>query len=335
MPGITFQFSSGVADSIFGNCQEPIASFIRKRGEAFEQSSIIGTLFAKKKSNHFAERYGSLTSMDGFKPVSENGAHPLDGMREGYAQTISNVTWKNSFAISRESIDDAQLIDLRKKPEAFIAGYYRTRERFAAAMYAAAIKQQNECTFYDFTFNANCADGGKLFCKDHPSILAKKAQSNLFKDTLSATSIGAMEARMQNFKDDNGAILDITPDTIVIPNDYKAKNALFEAVGSDKDPDTSNNGFNYHYGRWNMIVCPYLNEWLGDNSGFWMMIDSKANDMYDGAIFQDRTNLEVKSYIENTNDANVWNGYARFSAGYNDWRFAALGGASGGDTLIS
>jgi len=34
------------------------------------------------------------------------------------------------------------------------------------------------------------------------------------------------------------------------------------------------------------------------------------------------------------NDANVWQGYARFIAGFNDWRFAAVGGLAGGNTLI-
>ena len=58
---------------------------------------------------------------------------------------------------------------------------------------------------------------------------------------------------MQNFMDDNGNLLTLAPDTIIIPNDYSLKNAVFEAIGADKDPDTANNGFNYLFGRWNVI----------------------------------------------------------------------------------
>ena len=43
----------------------------------------------------------------------------------------------------------------------------------------------------------------------------------------------------------------------------------------------------------------------------------------------DPNSLEVRSELS-SNDANVWKGYARFVAGFNDWRFAAVGGVTGG-----
>ena len=46
----------------------------------------------------------------------------------------------------------------------------------------------------------------------------------------------------------------------------------------------------------------------------------------------DRTELDVRSEIA-ANDANVWKGFSRFIAGFNDWRFTAIGGVTGGDTL--
>ena len=335
MANITFTFGSSKADLIFGKCQEPIASYISKRGEAYESESLIKKLFAKKKSNHFAERYGSATAMEGFAPVGENGAAPTDGFEDSYSQVIANETWKNSFSISREAMDDAQVMNLRDKPDAFVSSYYRTRDRFGAAMYGAAMKLSSSCSFKGKSFSVLGADNEKLFSKAHPSKLGKKAQSNCFKDALSTSAIGAVETAMQNFKGDQGEILDIAPDTILIPNDYKAKNTLFEVIGSDKDPATSNNGFNYQFGRWNIIVCPYLNEWLGNDSGLWVMLDSKANDRYKGAIFQERTELEVTSYINRDNDANVWKGYSRFTAGFSDWRPFAIGGVTSGDQLVS
>lgn len=335
MANITFTFGSAKADLIFGKCQEPIASYIEKRGEAYEQESLIKSLFTKKKSNHFGERYGSATAMEGFAPVGENGEAPADGFQDSYSNVIVNETWKNKFSISREAMEDAQVMNLTDKPNAFISSYHRTRDRFGASIYASAMSLKDVCTFKGKNFSINSADGEKLFSKTHPSILGKKSQCNLFKDAISASAIGAMETAMQNFMGDQNEILDISPDTILIPNDYKAKQELFEAIGSDKDPSTSTNAFNYQFGRWNMIVCPYLNEILGNDSGLWVMFDSKANERYKGAIWQERTALEVTSYIDNDNDANVWKGYARFTAGFSDWRFIAIGGQASGTQLIS
>ena len=334
MSKITFTYGSGLNDSIFGKCQAPIASMIEKRGEAFEQASLVGEIFNKKKSTHFGEKFGAMTAMDGLQPVGELGSHPTDGMQESYSKLIENETWKDSFSISREAMEDAQVIDLKKKPTAFITGFYRTQEMFATALLGGAAMQSKTATFRGKKFDVTAADGQTLFAKAHPSKLGKSAQSNIFADEFSIKALGAAETAMQNFKGDNGEILDISPTTIIIPNDYELKNLVFEAIGSDKDPSTSNNGFNYQYGRWNIIVLPYLNQFITEGSKPWILLDKNANETYDGGIWLDRTPLEVKSTIDEDTDANVWRGYARFSAGFSDWRPFAIGGIAGGTSLL-
>ena len=47
----------------------------------------------------------------------------------------------------------------------------------------------------------------------------------------------------------------------------------------------------------------------------------------------DRVALEVRSQIDPNTDANVWRGYARFVAGFNDWRGAFAGGVDSGADL--
>ena len=63
------------------------------------------------------------------------------------------------------------------------------------------------------------------------------------------------------------------------------------------------------------------------------MLDSKFIQMNDGAIFQNRVPLNVESVVDKTNDNNSWNGRTRFSGGFVNWRFAAVGGISGGTAL--
>lgn len=335
MAGITFSEGSGLADSIFGKSQAPIRMFLEKRGEAFEQQSIVKELFNMMNSTNWAEKFTTMTAMEGFKPVGENGAYPWDNLQEGFNKTLEHMTWKDRFSISREMVDDAKIMDLKRQPAAFITGYYRTREKFGAALFGSGITGATTLSFGGKTFDTKTADGKALFATDHPEKLTKKTQSNKFSDAFSNDALGAMETAMQGFKGDSDEILDVSPDTILIPNDYKLKKDVFAAIGADKDPNTANNGFNYTYGRWTVIVWPYLNQYITANTSPWVLLDSRYNKEYNGAVWLDRVGLEVDSHIDKNNDANVWNGYARFTAGFNGWRFAAVGGVTGGTQLIS
>ena len=138
---------------------------------------------------------------------------------------------------------------------------------------------------------------------------------------------------MQNFCGDNGEILGVSPDTIIIPNTEAAKSAVFAAIGSDKEPETANNGFNYQFARWNVIIWPYLNQFIASGATPWILLDSDYNSTYRGAVFQERSDLEIDSYEDKATWANVWRGFARFTAGFHDWRAMAVGGITGGTTL--
>ena len=93
---------------------------------------------------------------------------------------------------------------------------------------------------------------------------------------------------MQVFRGDNDEILDVSPDTILIPDIASLKNDVFAAIGSDKDPATSNNAFNYQFGRWTVICWPYLNQFITAGTAPWVLLDSKYNQEYGGAVWNDR-----------------------------------------------
>ena len=333
MANITFSEASGVNDSIFGKSQAPIRMMIMKRGEAFEAESVAEKIYVKRKSNNWAEKYGSMTAMDGFQVVGENGAHPSDGMEEGYSKTIEAVEWKNSFSISQTIIEDSKIGDLRKKPAAFVTAYYRTREKLGAALLGAAIQGNASTSFAGGTFDLTCADGQNLFYSAHPAKVKGATQCNLFSDAFSEDALGMLEVIMQNTRGDNNEILDVAPDTIIIPNIHSLKKSVFSAIGAEQDPSTANNGFNYQFGRWNVIVWPYLNQYIASGTAPWLLMDSRYNKEYDGLIWQDRIDLTVKSSIDENTDANVWRGRARFTAGFNNWRAIACAGVSGATAL--
>lgn len=334
MAGIIFSEGSGVNDSVFGKSQFPIRMLIEKKAEAFENLSVIDKIFSMEKSKNFAEKLTGMTSMHGFKPVGEGGAYPVDEMQEGYDKVIQHVTFKDSFKITQEMVEDSKVMNMKSRPTQFVNGYYRTREQFGAAILGGAVQGKSSVVFGGHTFDTTCNDKLSLFNTGHTSITGGAAnQSNKFTNAFSNDSLAAIEASMQNFRDDNDNILAVVPDTIIIPNDAKLKKAVFEVIGADKDPDTANNGFNFTFGRWNVIVWAYLNQFIGAESTPYIIMDSNYNEDYKGAVWYDRVPLSIHSYIDRNTDDNVWNGRARFSAGFNDWRAFAIGGVSEGTTI--
>lgn len=334
MAGIIFSEGSGLNNSVYGNVQAPIRALIESRGEAHMQNSILKRMFKFLDSDNFGELLTSMTGMDGFDPVGENGAYPADDMQEGFRKFVQAITWKDKFGISAEIIEDGKLLDLTSKPQAFMNAYERTREKFGAALYAGAFAGQKSVQYRGKKFDITTADGKSLFATDHPAKVKGKPQCNVFSDEFSVTALDYMESRMQDFRGDNEEILDVAPGTIVIANDPDLKRKVFAAIGADKDPDSAQNGFNYQFGRWNVFIWGYLNQFITAGTAPWMLMDEQYNEAYNGAVWIDRLQLAVKSTIDDETDANVWRGRSRFNAAFNDWRFAAVGGMANGQKLV-
>lgn len=331
MAGIVFSKSSGLNDSIYGKSEAPIRAFLEERVKAYEEGSLISKLFKKIDSKNFGEKFTSMTSLaSGFQPVGEGGAYPNDEKQEGYSKFLENITWKDQFAITEEMIEDNKILDVsRTGAGLFVDQYHLTREKYAAQLLVGAISGTTT-NFRGLTMDCTGADGVALFSTAHKSKVTGETQSNKFSNTLSADNIGLIETAMQNFKDDNGEVLVIAPDTIVIPNNAALKKAVFSAIGADKEPTSGNNAYNYIYGRWTVIINPYLND-MGTTSYF--LFDSNYNKNYNGLLFMDRVPLTVRSWIDENNGNNVWSGRARFVCGANDWREIAVGGVTGATEL--
>ena len=332
MAQIIFSKMSGLNDSIYGKSVAPIKAFLEENIKAYTDMSFVEKVFKMVDSDNYAEKFTSLTSLaQGFLPVGEGGAYPKDERQEGYSKTLEHETWKDSFTITQEMVEDSKLLDLnRTGARGFIDAYATTREKYGAQLLIGAVSGTTT-TFRGMTIDCTCNDGLSIFSTAHTSKTGNTGtQSNKFSNTFSADNLGLVETAMQNFTDDNGEVLTVSPDTIVIPNNAAMKAAVFSAIGADKSPETANNAFNYQFGRWNVITTPYLN---GLTSGVWFLVDKNYNDNYNGLLFCDRIPLTVSSYIDENTDNNVWKGRSRFVAGCNDWRGIAAAGIDGATTL--
>ncbi len=334
MADIIFSKASGVNDSFFGKTQEPIKAFLEKHVEEFEKNSMLKNIFVTEKSNNFAEKFTYKTKLGNFQDVGENGTYPRSMIQEGYAKVLEPHEWKNQFAVTQTMLEDSKLFDLKGEMLGFSDGYNRTKEQFGAALLSGATG--TSVTFAGKEYDTTCADGLALFSTAHSSVTGGyEEQSNLFSDAFSYDALCAMEEAMQNFRDDDGNLVNICPDTLIIPNDYKLRKAVFDAIGAEGIPGTANNSFNYQFGRWNVIIWPYLTKFEGGCQLY--MMDSHFNENYRGMIWLDRLPLSVHSWIDENTDANIFNGRARFTAGFNNWRAIAClaPGIEGGSTLIT
>lgn len=332
MAQIIFGKMSGLNDSIYGKSEAPIKAFLEENVKAYTDMSFVEKVFKMMSSDNYGEKLTSLTSLaQGFMPVGEGGAYPKDDRQEGYSKFMEHETWKDSFTVTKEMMEDSKLLDLnRTGAKGFIDAYALTREKYGASILVGAVNGTST-TFRGMKVDCTCNDGLSIFSTAHTSATGNaNVQSNKFSNAFSEDALGLVETAMQNFYDDNGEVLTVAPDTIIIANDAAMKKKVFAAIGADKDPNTSNNAFNYVFGRWNVITSPYLN---GLPSGAWILEDSKYNDNYNGLIWFDRIPLTVSSYIDENTDNNVWKGRSRFVAGCNDWRGIAVAGISGGTTL--
>lgn len=335
MAGIVFSKSSGLNDSIYGKSEAPIRAFLEQNVKAYEEMSTIKRIFKFVDSEHYGEKFGGITGFaHGFQPVGEGGSYPTDERQEGYSKFLENITWKDSFAITQEMMEDSIILNLDKTgARSFIDQYYLTREKYGSQLLIGAVSGTST-KFRGMTMDCTSADGVSLFSTSHPSITGNTGvQSNKFAGVFNADNLGKLETHMQNFTDDNGEVLNIAPDTIIIPNDAGLKKEVFAAIGADKDPATANNGFNYQFGRWTVIVSPYLNSLIGETDKPWMLLDKRYCDNYDGLLFLDRIPLTIKAFIDDDTDNNVWSGRSRFVCGANDWRCIAVAGVTGASTL--
>lgn len=336
MAKIILSESSGLLNSIYGKLQTPIAARVDKKMEAVEKSMLAWNIFDKRKSENYEEAYTDYGSVDSMLPVGEGGAYPNAGMYEGYVGTLANETWKSQVAITRELIDDSHsnFDKVFRKTDKLSIAYKRTVESFCAALLGSALNQSATCTIGGKVFSSASADGKCQFSHQHLMKYKSGYISNAFTNAFSLAILDEIATRMQNFTNDEGEVLGLDPDTIIIPNVSALKRAVWKAVATDHDPGDAYEAFNYQAGRWNVIVWPYLNKYIGSLAAPYIIMDSQYNKEANGAIFQDRNPLEIRNELD-ANDNNLWKAYTRFSAGFIDFRVMAAGGMGSGVTTIT
>lgn len=317
-----FSKAAGLNDSIFGKSQDPIKMMLTDQSEAFESKSILKDIFCMDETTNFAEKYLYETSLGDFEAVGENGLYPDSSFQEGYGKTVEPDEWKLQFSVTQTMIEDAKFGKVKQKAYGFMKSYHRGREKFGLG-----ILNNGQATTMTFgnnnkVFNIACNDALALFSGVHTSKTGGTGtQSNYINNAFSYDALCLAEEHMQYLTDDDGNLLDIAPDTIVIPAKSRIQKLVWDAIGTGEQPNTANNSFSYQCGRWNVIFSPYLTNHASTTAGTdnWYLMDSAWNEMYEGLVMLDRIPLEVRSYVDEKTDANIIKGRARWIGAPNRW----------------
>lgn len=347
--GVIFNIQEAIRNKAgFNVLQEPLKMLFTREVEAFEKSSIINKIFTTLKLDSFQDEYKTNTTMDGFEPGSDMEPAKISDFEDAYGVVFRSVTWRNSFVVSEQAIEDNQMNQITADGVGFIQGYGRTKEQFAVKAISGMLS--GSFKFGKMTFNVKSMDttDGEIdgpkqiyFHNAHKSpvdgIDAKfGTQSNKFKCHVDLTDdhcceriasiVGQVETKMKTFKDYKGNIVPFNPTLILIAEEYKFKNALIRALAESQNVSVNHvSDYEIKVGKWTIVVSPYLSGLDGfkeKDQGF-IMIDPVANSGHKGIVWVDRKELTLSSYYVEADEANVWKGRARFSVGCGDFRCAA------------
>lgn len=349
---IIFNIGESIKLSCFNVLLEPIQMMLENEVEAFEKQSLLSKIFRMNKTDRYEENFRSRTSMGGFKPTEDLEPAHISDFGEGYRKTFRTQIWTNSFVVSKQTFEDNQMMDINQDAVGFIRSYGRTREMYAFAMIAGALS--GSCTFEGRVFdchgfdttdgsvdgtgtaqvyfhNAHKGAGNPSLEQSNKFYVVKSGDSskkgiNLASDKAHEKIlrvIGKVQTAMQNYKDDNGNPILVDPDTIILPsNGYALKDTILTALKTQYTSALGDNGVNLQYGNWNVLISPYLNGLTGfaEADQAFLIMDAKRNKESVGFMWYDRTPLEVTTYTDNGNKAMIWDGRARFGAGFGDFK---------------
>jgi hypothetical protein len=136
----------------------------------------------------------------------------------------------------------------------------------------------------------------------------------------------------RNFKNQSGNVMGYTFDTLIIPgNAPRLEDLAKRIIHSHQIVNSPNNDINTQEGIWKLIVDHRWEAASGTEP--YILMSSEAQRELNAGVFFDRVALDVSNEVLNKSRNLEWSGYARWSAGFNNWAAYILGGAQSGTTL--
>ena len=334
---IIYSKSGGLHDAAIGKLETPIKMIIEHESDHLKKrGGICDWLFNVERSNRFGETIVGQNEFGVFEATAEGAAATGDGIEETYRKFIEHIQFMKEFTITAQMMEDAAYgvaADARRRAENFTRAYYKTMHKICE--YALANGTSGSGSFAGATLDLTAPDGKPLFCSTHKwgGQALSGTQSNYFYGDIFADgaaledALGALASKIRNMKDENGEVLGYTADTIILPGNRPAAEALVKKVcGSEGALGNGYNDINIQYGNWNIVVMP---DWQTADDRM-MIMSSEANRNLGGNMFFNRVPLTVSNWVDHHTGNYLWCGRCRFGVGFGTYKhiLLAIGSAS-------
>ena len=295
---------------------------------------LVTALTVEKKSKRWGEKSITMGGLGDFQSKTEGAAATQDAYEQGYEKFVEHTTFALEVEISKELKEDNMLEDAKQKCINLVQAYNRTRARLASQAITSAKGATTSITFNGATIDVTTGDSVALFSEVHPlkSVSPSTTQSNYFSDVLGSTTAVLNKAanKMRNFKDDRGNVLGFLPDTIIMPgNDPEYEDFVKRVIGSDGEVGSNHNDINTQRGKWKLVVDPEWTPVISSTNHPVILMSSEALKALQGTKFYDRTDLDILTDVDVHSRNLIYNGFARMSITFPNWRHVMLIGDSG------
>ena len=324
---IVYSKSSGFNNAQIGKLETPLKMVIEHESDVqTKKGGICDWLFNVEKSAKFGETIVGQNEFDVFAATEEGAGAENDDMQETYKKFIEHIQFMKEFTITAQMMEDANYgiaADAKRRAENFTRAYYKTINKICE--YALSNGTSGKGLFAKAKLDLTAPDGLPLFASAHKYVGKKKSgtQSNYFygeifgSTTAFEDGLNELASKIRNMKDENGEILGYTADTIILPGNRPASEAIAKKVcGSEGALGNGYNDINLHYGNWNIVIMP---NWQTEDDRV-MIMSSEANKNLCGNMFFNRVPLTVSNWVDNHTGNYIWNGRCRFGVGFGTYK---------------
>lgn len=276
------------------------------------RASMIPNLYRVENSERaFEEHIGvGQFSSQGWS-FEKSGRVQYDERNKGFKKTYTHAEFAKGFVVTRRLIDDNLTSIAFDNATDLGDSAFRKREKSAAALFNNAFDGSG---VDEEGFSKAGADGVALCSDSHPrNAVDSTGQDNNYALSLTKDNVRTLRTAMMKTTDDVGDLLNVMPDTILVPPELEDDALVI--IRSALDPNVPiSNAINPQAGRFNVLSWHYLTD-----SNAWFMLDSAR--MKRDLIWYERIPVEFGAEEDFDTLQKKFRAYMRYSRGFRDWRF--------------
>jgi len=340
MAGTIVSVQSGVMNTLLGHYHLPLTTIVRQSAGVDEKELLTKYLFAERNyANRTAVAFGGVTAVGEMQPTPENGQPSVTDYKELEPTQLFYKKFSNEVVITDDMLEKGNFDEAAAAVRGLTSAYYTTVQKFQESFYVHAVMGHTSFTNGIHAYDTTVGDGKSLFATDHPYRGGATAatQSNRFSNGATQGGIETIITAMQKFEGDTENLINITPRTILIPNDARLKRQIFTALGSVGLLESNGNAWNFNLGSYNIVILRYADTmlrklgWTGDMP--FIIIDDKVLEDYTAAVFGNFKTHKVTVNYDSRLERTAYTSRAEFNARFNIWQYAAVGGVPDGTAL--